>query len=69
MAEDEVQGNEETEVETKAEPVVQKGVISLLQEVVGEERVTNEELERVIYSGDPGGLPQYHYRCLTLSCT
>ena len=62
MAEDEVQGNEETEVETKAEPVVQKGVISLLQEVVGEERVTNEELERVIYSGDPGGLPQYHYR-------
>ena len=68
MTEDEVRENEETAVEAEPEvtptpePVLEKGVFSLLQEVVGKGNVSNDELERVIYSGDPGGLPQYHYR-------
>ncbi|MFW9974670.1 MAG: FAD-binding oxidoreductase [Candidatus Thorarchaeota archaeon] len=37
-------------------------VLDKLIEIVGEERVSDSELERVVYSGDPAVLPQYHYR-------
>ncbi|MHA3962365.1 MAG: FAD-binding oxidoreductase [Candidatus Thorarchaeota archaeon SMTZ1-45] len=37
-------------------------IIDKLAEVVGPERVSDSELERVVYSGDPAVLPQYHYR-------
>jgi glycolate oxidase len=50
--------------EVAPEKVVQKEptVLELLQGVVGEESATDEELERLVYSGDPSVLPQYHYR-------
>jgi glycolate oxidase len=57
-----------TEMENKPEPEptpqVEKdfSVLGQLKEVVGEERVSDSELERVVYSGDPSSLPQYHYR-------
>jgi FAD/FMN-containing dehydrogenase len=37
-------------------------VFDKLVDVVGEKRVSNSEMERVIYSGDPSALPQFHYR-------
>lgn len=50
--------------EAAPEEVVHKEstVLELLQGVVGEDSATDEELERVVYSGDPSVLPQYHYR-------
>ena len=39
-----------------------KTVLDKLVEIVGEERVSDSELERVVYGGDPASLPQYHYR-------
>ncbi|MGY5879951.1 MAG: FAD-binding oxidoreductase [Candidatus Thorarchaeota archaeon] len=55
---------EATEPEPTPEEVVPKEptVLEKLQEVVGEGSVTDEELERLVYSGDPSVLPQYHYR-------
>ena len=50
----------ETEIENVHEP--KTAVLSLLQGVVGKDRVNDSELERVVYSGDPSALPQYHYR-------
>jgi glycolate oxidase len=55
----------ETEDKTIPDPKQQTTeltVLSLLQEIVGAERVSDSELERVVYSGDPSVLPQYHYR-------
>ncbi|MHA1963436.1 MAG: FAD-binding oxidoreductase [Candidatus Thorarchaeota archaeon] len=56
----------ETEIGSKPEPtpqtVADTSVLGQLREVVGEERVSDSELERVVYSGDPSSLPQYHYR-------
>lgn len=37
-------------------------VLEKLKGVVGEVKVSDSELERIIYSGDPSALPQYHYR-------
>ncbi|MFW9964818.1 MAG: FAD-binding oxidoreductase [Candidatus Sifarchaeia archaeon] len=56
----------ETEIENRPEPIPQTvadmSVLDQLKEIVGEERVSDSELERVVYSGDPSSLPQYHYR-------
>jgi len=41
---------------------VKPTVMEMLIGVVGEAKVSDTELERVIYSGDPSALPQYHYR-------
>jgi len=52
-----------TETEITPEPTPEKvTILEMLKEVVGEERVSDSELERVVYSGDPSVLPQYHYR-------
>ena len=37
-------------------------VLDKLAAIVTEERASDSELERVVYSGDPSSLPQYHYR-------
>ncbi len=37
-------------------------VLDKLATAVSAERVSDSELERVVYSGDPSSLPQYHYR-------
>ncbi len=50
---------EKTEVET---PVYEDPVMRELAEVVGPERVSDMELERIVYSGDPAALPHFHYR-------
>lgn len=42
-----------------------ESVMGKLIEVLGKERVSDSELERVTYSGDPSALPQYHYRWKT----
>ncbi|MFW9833729.1 MAG: FAD-binding oxidoreductase [Candidatus Thorarchaeota archaeon] len=55
----------ETEDRTIPEPMqktTETTVLSMLQKIVGAERVSDSELERVVYSGDPSVLPQYHYR-------
>ena len=55
----------ETEVERIPEPestTNDETVLGKLTSIVGEERVSDSELERVVYSGDPSSLPQYHYR-------
>ncbi|MFW9806740.1 MAG: FAD-binding protein, partial [Candidatus Thorarchaeota archaeon] len=53
----------ETEIQNVPEPKpTVSAVLSLLQGVVGEDRVNDSELERVVYSGDPSSLPQFHYR-------
>ena len=52
-----------TETEVTSEPTSEKdSILEMLKAVVGEERVSDTELERVVYSGDPSSLPQYHYR-------
>ncbi|MFW9958669.1 MAG: FAD-binding oxidoreductase [Candidatus Odinarchaeota archaeon] len=52
-----------TETEITPEPTPEKvTILEMLKEVVGEKRVSDSELERVVYSGDPSVLPQYHYR-------
>ncbi len=59
-----------TETETKTEePVTVEEpeklgdeILRKLIEVVGEKNVSNTELERIVYSGDPSALPQFHYR-------
>ncbi|MFW9961286.1 MAG: FAD-binding oxidoreductase [Candidatus Thorarchaeota archaeon] len=52
-----------TETEITSEPTPEKvTILEILKAVVGEERVSDSELERVVYSGDPSVLPQYHYR-------
>ena len=54
---------ESTPEEIAPEPTPKElTVLEKLQEVVGEARVSDTELERIIYSGDPSALPQYHYR-------
>ncbi len=53
--------NAETEIVSESTPE-KTTVLELLKGVVGEERVSDSELERVVYSGDPSVLPQYHYR-------
>jgi len=56
----------ETEQESIAEPSTMKStILDKLMKIVGEERVSDSELERVVYSGDPAVLPQYHYRWKT----
>ncbi len=53
----------ETEQESIPEPSSTKlTVLDELKGIVGEESVSDTELERVVYSGDPAVLPQYHYR-------
>lgn len=48
---------------TPEEPVPKEpSVLEMLKEVVGEGGVSDTELERLIYSGDPSVLPQFHYR-------
>jgi FAD/FMN-containing dehydrogenase len=37
-------------------------VLTELTALVGETNVSNTELERIVYSGDPSALPQFHYR-------
>ncbi|MDH4212641.1 MAG: FAD-binding oxidoreductase [Candidatus Thorarchaeota archaeon] len=52
-----------TDIETTITQTPEKAtIIEMLKGVVGEERVSDSELERVVYSGDPAVLPQYHYR-------
>ncbi|MFX0045177.1 MAG: FAD-binding oxidoreductase [Candidatus Hermodarchaeota archaeon] len=50
---------EKVEVET---PVYTDEVMRELSEVVAPDRVSDMELERIVYSGDPSALPQFHYR-------
>ncbi|MHA2433674.1 MAG: FAD-binding oxidoreductase [Candidatus Thorarchaeota archaeon] len=50
---------EKVEVET---PVYTDEVMRELSKIVGPDRVSNMELERIVYSGDPSALPQFHYR-------
>ncbi|MFW9813307.1 MAG: FAD-binding oxidoreductase [Candidatus Thorarchaeota archaeon] len=59
----------ETEVNKTPEPTpvddakyTELTVLDKLKAVVADERVNDSELERVVYSGDPSSLPQYHYR-------
>jgi glycolate oxidase len=53
----------ETEVESAPEPTTKdETVLGKLIAIAGEEKVSASELERVVYSGDPSVLPQYHYR-------
>ena len=40
----------------------ESSVLEKLRKIVSNERVSDSELERVVYSGDPAVLPQYHYR-------
>ncbi len=55
--------SESTQEENAPEPTPEKvSVLDMLIAVVGEARVSDSELERVIYSGDPSVLPQFHYR-------
>ncbi len=58
-APEEVAPESTAEKETTPE---KKTILEMLREVVGEESVSDSELERVIYSGDPSVLPQFHYR-------
>jgi FAD/FMN-containing dehydrogenase len=37
-------------------------ILQSLKDVVGEERASDMYLERIVYSGDPSSLPQFHYR-------
>ncbi|MGY5858672.1 MAG: FAD-binding protein [Candidatus Thorarchaeota archaeon] len=54
---------EATPEEKAPEPTpMEPTILEQLQEVVGEGSVSDSELERIIYSGDPSALPQYHYR-------
>jgi glycolate oxidase len=54
---------EEVPEEVESEPIpAELTILEKLQEVVGENGVSDTELERIIYSGDPSALPQYHYR-------
>ncbi|UCE11783.1 MAG: FAD-binding oxidoreductase [Candidatus Thorarchaeota archaeon] len=50
---------QETVVETLTsdDPIVAK-----IARIVGAENVSDTELERIVYSGDPSSLPQFHYR-------
>jgi glycolate oxidase len=59
----EVREMSNTEINEPAETIPDKTtIIEMLKEVVGEDKVSDSELERVVYSGDPSVLPQYHYR-------
>jgi glycolate oxidase len=60
MTESEIESKPDSEPTTQ--PVVDTSVLGQLREIVGEGRVSDSELERVVYSGDPSALPQYHYR-------
>ncbi|MDF1540827.1 MAG: hypothetical protein P1Q69_18160 [Candidatus Thorarchaeota archaeon] len=53
----------ETKEETKT-PVASEAdqVLEKLVGVVGVGNASDMELERVVYSGDPSALPQFHYR-------
>lgn len=53
--------SEDTTSAPESEPATDV-VLSKLTEVVGEANVSNTELERIVYSGDPSALPQFHYR-------
>ncbi len=54
---------ESTPEEIAPEPTPKElTVLEKLQAVVGESSVSDSELERIIYSGDPSVLPQFHYR-------
>jgi glycolate oxidase len=54
---------EESKEATGQEVTLRKmTVLDKLAAVVTADRVTDSELERVVYSGDPSSLPQYHYR-------
>ncbi len=51
----------------KMEPIPEEGqdvdpILNQLIAVVGESRASDMELERIVYSGDPASLPQFHYR-------
>ena len=71
MSSDEIKNTTESIPETPDEEVTPEEeevtreiptVLEMLKEVVGEGSVSDSELERVIYSGDPSVLPQFHYR-------
>jgi len=64
MSNEEIENEVESIPETPPETATpeKESVIDLLKGVVGEGRVGDSELERVVYSGDPSSLPQYHYR-------
>jgi len=76
MSSDEIENKDESIPETPEEEVTPAAetpeeeevtteiptVLEMLKEVVGEGSVSDTELERLIYSGDPSVLPQYHYR-------
>jgi FAD/FMN-containing dehydrogenase len=52
-----------TEQEIKPEtPTSDDIVLHQLVELLGSENASDTELERLVYSGDPSSLPQYHYR-------
>ncbi len=53
-----------TEAETTEVPAktIDDPIMAKLVMIVGEARASNSELERVVYSGDPSSLPQFHYR-------
>ncbi len=56
---------ETTESESvPAEQPIHEGdsILKKLTDIVGEKNVSNTELERIVYSGDPSALPQFHYR-------
>ncbi len=53
-----------TETDEKTAPQVEYDdtVMSELAAIVGPGSVSDMKLERIVYSGDPSALPQYHYR-------
>ncbi|MFW9968094.1 MAG: FAD-binding oxidoreductase, partial [Candidatus Thorarchaeota archaeon] len=51
----------EEQLETE-KPVYENAVMRDLAAAVSPDRVSNMLLERIVYSGDPAALPQFHYR-------
>ncbi len=53
---------EQVDVETPETPVVDNPIMRDLAAAVSPDRVSDMLLERIVYSGDPAALPQFHYR-------
>lgn len=53
---------ENTETEVVETPSYDDAIMTELAAIVGSENVSDMLLERVVYSGDPSALPQFHYR-------
>ncbi len=49
--------NESNKADQEIDPV-----LAQLVKVVGPDNASNDELERIVYSGDPSSLPHFHYR-------